>query len=42
LTSSQLSYPLVLVNLKTYKESTGKKAIELAKTAEKVTMETGI
>lgn len=34
--------PLILVNLKTYTEGTGKKALELAKKAEKVTSETDI
>jgi len=42
LTSGKVSVPIVLVNLKTYSESTGKKAIELAKTCEKVNSETGV
>ncbi|MBN1330731.1 MAG: triose-phosphate isomerase [Candidatus Heimdallarchaeota archaeon] len=32
----EISYPLLLVNFKTYKEGTGKKALELAKICEKV------
>jgi triosephosphate isomerase len=39
---SQIRSPIVLVNFKTYLESTGKKALELAKTAEKVSTETNI
>jgi len=39
---SKISYPLILVNLKTYSEAMGKKAIELAETAEKVHNETGV
>ena len=38
---SKISYPLILVNLKTYRESMGGKALELARTAEKVHDETG-
>jgi len=34
--------PLILVNFKTYPQGTGKKAIELAKTAEKVSLETDV
>jgi triosephosphate isomerase len=34
--------PTIIVNLKTYTEGTGKKALEIAKTAEKVSLETGI
>jgi len=37
-----LSTPLILVNLKTYSESMGEKAVKLAKIAEEVTRETGI
>ncbi|HUT81779.1 MAG TPA: triose-phosphate isomerase [Candidatus Bathyarchaeia archaeon] len=37
-----ISYPLLLVNFKTYREGTGKKALELAKTCEKVANETNI
>jgi triosephosphate isomerase len=33
--------PVIIVNFKTYLESTGQKAVELAKAAEKVTKETG-
>ena len=38
---SKISYPLILVNLKTYSEATGIKAVALAKTAQKVHDETG-
>ncbi|MFW9831392.1 MAG: triose-phosphate isomerase [Candidatus Thorarchaeota archaeon] len=38
----ELSTPLILVNLKTYKESMGKKAVKLAKIAGKVSKETGV
>ncbi|MEM2917569.1 MAG: triose-phosphate isomerase [Candidatus Bathyarchaeia archaeon] len=34
--------PLILVNFKTYFEATGKKAVELAKKAEKVSVETDV
>ena len=34
--------PLLVVNFKTYIESTGKRALELAKTAEKISIETGV
>lgn len=37
----KLSTPLILVNLKTYKESMGEKAVKLAKIAEEVSHETG-
>jgi triosephosphate isomerase len=40
--SKKLQEPMVIVNLKTYLEATGKKAVELAKKAEKVHLETGI
>lgn len=39
---SKISYPLILVNLKTYSESMGAKAMELAKIAEKVHAETSV
>jgi len=38
----QIRTPIIIVNFKTYAEGTGKKALELAKTAEKVSRETGI
>jgi len=38
----KLEYPLILINFKAYSESSGKKAVELAKVAEKVSEETGI
>lgn len=34
--------PIILINFKTYQEATGKKAMKLAKTAEKVSLETEI
>jgi len=34
--------PIIIVNFKTYPESTGKKALELAKTAENVSLETDV
>jgi triosephosphate isomerase len=37
---SKLQTPLIIVNFKTYLESTGRKAVELAKKAEKVSKET--
>ncbi len=37
-----IKYPIILINFKAYRESSGKKAVELAKTAEKVWKETGI
>jgi triosephosphate isomerase len=39
---SQIWTPIILVNFKTYLEGTGKKALELAKTAEKVSAEKGV
>ena len=40
--SNRVSYPLILVNLKTYKEAMGENGVRLAKTAEKVSRETGV
>lgn len=37
----KLKEPMIIVNFKTYTESTGKRAIELAKQAEKASKETG-
>jgi triosephosphate isomerase len=37
----KLKTPIIIVNFKTYLEATGQKALELAKTAEKVAKETG-
>jgi len=34
--------PIILINFKTYMEATGKKALELAKSAEKVSLETEV
>lgn len=42
LNSLKLRTPLVLVNFKTYIEGTGKKALELAKTCEKVSSEADV
>jgi len=39
---SRLQTPIIIVNFKAYLEGTGKKAVELAKKAEKVSKETGI
>ncbi|MCW4007250.1 MAG: triose-phosphate isomerase [Candidatus Bathyarchaeota archaeon] len=38
----KLTTPLIIVNFKTYLEATGRKAVELAKQAEKVSKEIGI
>lgn len=38
----RLSYPLIIVNFKTYLESLGKRAVELARKAESVAQETGV
>jgi triosephosphate isomerase len=38
----KLQPPIIIVNFKTYLESTGQKAVELAKNAEKVSKETGV
>ncbi|MEM3736443.1 MAG: triose-phosphate isomerase [Candidatus Bathyarchaeia archaeon] len=38
----KLKTPLILVNFKTYLEATGKKAVELAKKAERASRETGV
>ncbi|RLF21798.1 MAG: triose-phosphate isomerase [Thermoprotei archaeon] len=38
----ELSFPLILVNYKTYIQATGEKAVELARVAEKVSKETGV
>jgi triosephosphate isomerase len=40
--NSKLQTPTIIVNFKAYLEATGKKAVELAKQAEKVSTETGI
>jgi len=39
---AEVHVPLVLVNFKTYLEATGKRALELAKVAEKVSLETDV
>lgn len=39
---SKIEYPFILVNLKTYKESLGSKAVNLARIANEVNIETGI
>ena len=41
-TSGKVRVPIVLVNFKAYNEGTVKKALELAKTCEKVSSETGV
>ena len=38
---SKLQTPIIIVNFKTYLEATGRRAVALAKQAEKVSMETG-
>ena len=38
----KLETPIIIVNFKTYSEATGKKAVELAKKAEKASKETGV
>ncbi|MGD6932731.1 MAG: triose-phosphate isomerase [Candidatus Bathyarchaeia archaeon] len=38
----KLNEPMIIVNFKTYLESTGKRAVELAKQAEKASKETGV
>ena len=40
--SKKINYPLILVNLKTYSETLGSKAEELAKITQKVSIDTGI
>jgi len=39
---SKVRTPLILVNFKTYSEATGEKAVKLAKTAEKISLETEV
>jgi triosephosphate isomerase len=39
---SKLQVPIIIVNYKTYAESTGRKAVKLSKTAEEVSMESGV
>ncbi|MEM2319190.1 MAG: triose-phosphate isomerase [Candidatus Bathyarchaeia archaeon] len=39
---ANISFPLILINFKTYLEATGEKAVELAKKAEKVSLETKV
>ena len=39
---TKITYPLLLVNFKTYSQATGKNAVKLAKTCEKVMKETGV
>ena len=38
----KLETPIIIVNFKTYLEATGQKAVELAKSAEKASKETGV
>ena len=39
---TKICTPLILVNFKTYSEATGRKAVNLAKTAEKISLETEV
>ena len=39
---TKIRTPLILVNFKTYSEATGRKAVKLAKTAEKISLETEV
>jgi len=39
---SKVRTPIILVNFKTYSEATGRNALKLAKTAQKITRETGV
>ena len=39
---TKVHIPIILVNFKTYFEATGKKAVKLAKTAEKISLETEV
>lgn len=39
---TKLRTPIILINFKTYQESTGRRAIKLAETAEKVSLETEV
>ena len=38
----KIEFPLILINFKAYSESSGRKAVQLAKVAEKVSKETGV
>jgi len=38
----EIKYPILLINFKAYKQSSGKKAVKLAKVAEEVSKETGV
>ncbi len=38
----EIKYPLVLINFKAYSQASGKKGLELAKVAEKISKDTGI
>jgi len=42
MTSNKVDFPLLLVNLKTYKEATGKRAVKLASMAGEVSRRTGV
>ena len=39
---TKISTPLILVNFKTYSEATGRRAVKLAKTVEKISLETEV
>jgi len=38
----RIEYPVILINFKAYREASGKRGLELAKVAEKVSKETGV
>jgi triosephosphate isomerase len=38
----KIGYPLILINFKTYSEASGKKGLQLAKVAEKLSKDTGV
>lgn len=38
----KVSYPIIIINFKTYLQATGKRALEIARTAEKVSNEVGV
>ena len=40
--SNKVNFPLILVNLKTYKEATGEKAVKFTAVAEAVSKRTGV
>jgi triosephosphate isomerase len=42
MTGLKIGYPLILINFKTYSEASGKKGLQLAKVAEKLSKDTGV